>query len=118
MKTADLLAKLGLPTRLLFVSRKIGLTQDGAVVPIIGGLQLTGNVDPSFRIGIMNIQTLQKDEQSPQNYTVASIDHKILSKSNLRAISRTGRKLPAAISRGDAEYNRVAGSRNEFAFKQ
>jgi len=112
LENSDLFAKLGIADQVTpFVSRKIGLTQEGAVVPIIGGLRLTGNVDPSFRIGIMNIQTLQKDEQSPQNYTVASIDHKILSKSNLRAIF-TNRQETSGSNKStrDAEYNRVAGA--------
>ena len=30
------------------------------IVPIIAGLRLTGNLNPSLRIGLMNIQTAKK----------------------------------------------------------
>src|SRR5215471_15381809 len=68
LENSDLFSKMGIPNAATpFVSRKIGLTQDGSVVPIIAGLRLTGNISPSLRIGIMDIQTARKYEQAAQN---------------------------------------------------
>src|SRR4030095_2460536 len=54
LENSDLFSNLGLENAALpFVSRTIGLTQDGRIVPIIAGLRLTGNLNPAFRIGVM-----------------------------------------------------------------
>ena len=58
LENSDLFSNIGLEnTASPFVSRRIGLTDDGRIVPITAGLRLTGNLNPSLRIGLMNIQT-------------------------------------------------------------
>ncbi|OGU56474.1 MAG: hypothetical protein A2V66_05760, partial [Ignavibacteria bacterium RBG_13_36_8] len=43
-----------IPATVLFFSRRIGLSDDNEVVPLIGGLKLTGKTD-SYNIGFMNM---------------------------------------------------------------
>ena len=54
----------------LFISRRIG-KMNGYIVPIIGGVRLTGKVN-SWQMGILNMQTLGVDAIAiaPFNYTV------------------------------------------------
>ena len=112
LENSDLFSNMGLADAAPFVSRKIGLTDDGRVVPIIAGLRLTGNVDPSFRIGLMNIQTAQKYGQLPQNYTVAAFDHKLFNRSNIRGILTNRQEITSSQGKQgpNESFNRVAGT--------
>jgi uncharacterized protein DUF5916/cellulose/xylan binding protein with CBM9 domain len=116
LENNDLFANMGLQNIATpFVSRRIGLTGDGGVVPIIAGLRLTGNLDPRLRIGFMNIEVGKKYGLPSQNYTVAAIDQRVFKYSNFRAMF-TNRQ---AVATGDskkaiADFNRVAGA--EFNF--
>jgi len=117
LENSDLFSTLGIPnTATPFVSRKIGLTEDGKVVPIIIGLKLTGNVDPAFRIGIMNVQTAKKYNQAAQNYLVAAFDHKIFKRSNIRGIITNRQEImnDEKEKNNANDFNRVAGA--EFNF--
>jgi hypothetical protein len=116
LENSDLFSNPGLENAVSpFVSRTIGLTADGKIVPIIAGLRLTGNINPSLRIGFMNIQSAAKYGQPPQNYTVAAFDHKIFKRSNIRGIV-TNRQDISRVEKKDysSNYNRVAGA--EFNF--
>lgn len=115
LENSDLFANMGLPNIASpFVSRRIGLTDDGRIVPIIAGLRLTGNLNPALRMGLMNIQSAGKYGQSPQNYTVAAFDHKLFKRSNIRGMF-TNRQEPAGNEgKTRADFNRVAGT--EFNF--
>jgi hypothetical protein len=111
LENSDLFASVGsTSTATPFVSRRIGLTDDGRVIPIIAGLRLTGNLNPSLRIGVMNIQSAQKYEQAPQNYTVAAFDQKIFKRSDFRGIV-TNRQEIAGDNKQKSlpDFNRVAG---------
>jgi hypothetical protein len=102
-------------TAIPFVSRRIGLTDDGRIVPIIAGVRLTGNLNPSLRIGVMNIQSVSKYGLPAQNYTVAAFDQKLFKYFNLRGII-TNRQQTAGpeIKAGTANYNRVTGGQINF----
>jgi len=115
LENSDLFSNIGLENVASpFVSRRIGLTDDGRIVPITAGLRLTGNLNPSLRIGLMNIQTTSKYGLPPQNYTVAAFDQKVLKYSNIRGIL-TNRQLSGSGQKdGTINYNRVAGT--EFNF--
>lgn len=116
LENSDLFASAGIANVANpFVSRRIGLTDDGRVVPIHAGVRLTGNINPALRIGIMNIQSAAKYELPAQNFTIAGFDHKIFKRSNLRAMV-TNRQETRSNNNGKAgsDYNRVAGA--EFNF--
>ncbi|MBC7937483.1 MAG: carbohydrate binding family 9 domain-containing protein [Rhizobacter sp.] len=116
LENSDLFSNMGLPnTASPFVSRRIGLTDDGRIVPVIAGLRLTGNVSPALRIGLMNIQSEGKYGQAPQNYTVAAFDHKIFKRSNLRGLVTNRQQVMSSEEKdGNTRFNRVAGT--EFNF--
>ena len=116
LENSDLFSNMGLPNVASpFVSRRIGLTDDGRIVPIIAGLRLTGNLTPALRIGIMNIQTAKKYGLPPQNYTVAAVDHKILKRSNLRAMITNRQEIYGdRQNKSGTEFNRVAGTELNF----
>jgi len=116
LENSDLFSNLGIENAAVpFVSRTIGLTADGRIVPIIAGLRFTGNINPSFRLGVMNIQSAEKYGQSPQNYTVAAFDHKIFKRSNIRGIVTNRQEISGNQSKDPgATYNRVAGAELNF----
>jgi hypothetical protein len=111
LENSDLFASMGLPNVASpFVSRRIGLTDEGRVTPIIGGLRLTGNLNPALRIGVMNIQSAAKYGQSSQNYTVAAFDHKVFKNSNLRGMITNRQKIGNKKQDDGTDFNRVAGT--------
>ena len=116
LENSDLFSDIGLPNAATpFVSRQVGLTADGRVVPIISGLRLTGNLNPSFRMGIMDVQTTKKYGQPAQNYLVTAFDQKILKRSNIRGII-TNRQQIVGTEKNNRldDYNRVAGAEFDF----
>ncbi len=116
LENSDLFSNMGLQnTASPFVSRRIGLTDDGRIVPIIAGLRLTGNLNPALRIGIMNIQSAEKYNQPSQNYTVAAFDQKIFRRSNIRGMITNRQRVGGnGKTDGGMRFNRIAGS--EFNF--
>ncbi len=69
----------------LFFSRRIGLSDTGAHVPIIGGARLTGKVGRN-NIAIMDVQTGAKLGQPGENFFVARYGRDILARSRIGAI--------------------------------
>ena len=59
-----------------FFSRTIGLTENGAAVPLYFGARLTGDLRPDVRIGLMNIQQAGNDESFGQNFTAVTTQKK------------------------------------------
>ncbi len=100
----------------LFYSRRIGLTDEGREVPIIGGGRVTGRAG-RYSLGFMNLET---DEVSfggssarvvPRaNYTVARVRRDIFSGSSVGAIflNREGGQ--------GADYNRTVGADANLVF--
>jgi hypothetical protein len=116
LENSDLFSNLGLENAASpFVSRTIGLTADGRIVPILAGLRLTGNLNPSLRIELMNILSSAKYGQPPKNFTVAAFDQKILKRSNIRGIVTNRQDISRSEKKDySSNYNRVAGT--EFNF--
>ena len=50
----------------VFFSRRIGLDEDGATVPIIGGARVTGTAG-GFKVGVLNMQTDKVGTELPPN---------------------------------------------------
>ena len=106
LENSDLFANLGSDNVRPFFSRRIGLE-----APVYGGVRLSGKIGNDWRIGIMDIQTGEKDTIAASNYTVAAIQKKIFNHSSLTAFfinkEKTG-TLTDEQSKG-LSYNRVAG---------
>jgi Domain of unknown function (DUF5916)/Carbohydrate family 9 binding domain-like len=95
----------------LFFTRRIGLTDNGAPVPIDYGAKVTGKVG-SYNVGFLQVQTRKLGNPASgfgiprQQFTVARIKRNILERSFIGAmfVNRQG-----ATSAGGTRYNRGAG---------
>lgn len=85
LENSDLFANFGFRQIRPFFSRKVGL-DNGNIIPILAGARLSGKIGKDWRIGVMNIQTEGQLGTSPQNYTVAALQRKVLKNSNLGLI--------------------------------
>jgi hypothetical protein len=85
MENQDLFSRYGIPPIRPFYSRRIGLDNDGNVVPIIAGARLSGNVNKKLRVGVLNMQTARKGNFAGQNYTAVSFNQQVLTRSSVKA---------------------------------
>jgi hypothetical protein len=99
-----------------FFTRRIGLTDNGAPVPIDYGAKVTGKIG-RYNIGFLQVQTRRLGETSTgvgiprQQFSVLRVKRDILKRSYIGAIlvNRQG-----ATSTGGSSYNRVGGADAEF----
>ncbi len=98
----------GPPPLELFYSRRIGLSESGQPISIVGGGKLTGKVG-GFDLGVLNVQTDDYQQQPGENFMVARVRKEILGRSYIGTIF-TNRQ-----SQGDA--NRLAGVDANFVLK-
>lgn len=77
----------------LFFSRRIGIGDDGNIVPIIGGARLSGKLDRT-NVGLLTMFTDEVEDVGIQknNFTVARVNHEFKGRSALGAafINRSG----------------------------
>ncbi len=112
LENSDLFANLGDENLRPFFSRRIGLN-----APVLAAARLSGNAGENWRVGLMNMQTGVKDLNSADNYSVAVLQRKVLSRSNV-GLFMTNKQVVAAPD--DTAYtaysfNRVAGAEFNFA---
>ncbi|MCX2679396.1 DUF5916 domain-containing protein [Galbibacter sp. EGI 63066] len=69
-----------------FYSRRIGLAEDRSTVPIIAGARLLGKVKNST-LGVMSIQTANRDSIPSTNYSVLSWRQDVLEQSSVGILS-------------------------------
>ncbi len=121
----EIFSDFGIPPMRPFFSRKIGLTDDGAPIPILYGARLTGNVTKDTRIGILNMQTKSSEVEPGNNYSALSFNHRIFGRSVVKGFfhNRMGYKDGEFLSddymrnfgleldyRSQNGYNRFAGA--------
>jgi len=105
LENSDLFAKLGNDNLRPFFSRRIGLDS-----PVLAGARLSGKIGKNWRIGVMDIQTGQKDTVEACNFTVAAIQRQVFSHSNITAFLVNKQVINANdISINGNSFNRVAG---------
>ena len=99
-----------------FFTRRIGLTDNGAPVPIDYGAKVTGKIGP-YNIGFLQVQTRKLGQESTglgiprQQFTVLRVKRDILERSYVGAIL-VNRQGATAIGGGSS--NRVGGADAEF----
>jgi hypothetical protein len=86
----------------LFFTRRIGLSETGQPVPIIGGVRLAGKAG-SNNIGLLDIQTDAADSRPGHNFFVARYSRDILQR------SRVGALIVNKETMDSAHYNRTFG---------
>ena len=90
----------------LFFSRRIGISDAGNPIPILGGARLSGKVGDSTTVGFINMQTETVTAVTPaNNFTVARVRQDLPNRSSLGGLfvnrQSTGRAAP------DNAYNRT-----------
>lgn len=93
---------------LLFFSRRIGLTDAGAQVPLHGGLRLTGRAG-KYGLGALSMQSEGHDERPGQNYSVARVRRDLFGNADVGAIV-----MSRQSSRDGSDFNRVVGADANF----
>lgn len=86
LENSRLFSQVGFPDVQAFFSRRIGLDENGAAVPIVYGARLTGNITPTTQMGILNTQTKSNDSQLGQNYTAATFSQRVFKRSRIQGL--------------------------------
>jgi hypothetical protein len=112
LENGDLFSALGNYFISPFYSRTIGLDKDGNTIPILLGARISGNLNASTRIGMMNIQTGAKGNYSPENFSAFTIQKRFWKRSLLKTyfLDRENFISAAAIKKNPLDqYGRNAG---------
>jgi hypothetical protein len=111
LENGDLFANFGYASNRPFFSRRIGLG-----VPIQYGARLSGKINKDWRIGAMDMQTDQVDEENrllpAQNFAVVALQRRVFARSNIGAIMINKESLNYSSSdsvAGVNPYNRNLG---------
>lgn len=73
LENGDLFADFGYSAVRPFFSRRIGLDSERQAVPILYGARLTGNLNKTIRMGVMNIHSLESENSFAQNQSAFSV---------------------------------------------
>lgn len=99
----------------LFFSRRIGISDDGAIIPIDGGLRMSGKVGSKTNVGLLYMSADSLEDEAPQNnFAVVRVNQELKNRSSIGAIfiNRDGDgSLPGVdggVDGGD-DYNRTYG---------
>lgn len=119
LENSDLYSGLGSTNIRPYFSRRIGLTENGQSVPMIGGARLNGYLDPKTRIEVMDMQSGLQQSSFYQNYYTTVIERKILQRSDIRGYFTNVASFgdSAFKNQGIDRYNRVGGIEFDFVSK-
>ena len=90
----------------LFFSRRIGIDEDGLLVPIKGGARLSGKAS-GFNIGLMNMQTESIRQNPANNFTAARVSRDLPSRSGVGLMFLNRSATSGSIKSDD--WNRTWG---------
>jgi hypothetical protein len=91
----------------LFFSRRIGLDEDGLLVPIRGGGRLSGKMN-GFNVGVLNMQTDDAGGRPGNNFSVLRVSRELRSRSGVGAMF-VNRTATGNLSRS-GDWNRTFGA--------
>ncbi len=95
----------------LFFSRRIGLSPERELIPIIGGAKLTGRVG-AYTLGIINMQTDSHEGAPGRNNSVFRIKRDLFGRSSVGAMFTN-------LGSGEGrDHNRVYGVDGNFVFAE
>ncbi len=83
LENGDLFSNFGIPPIRPFFSRTIGLDSEGAPLPILGGLRLTGNLNADTRIGLMTMLTGKQGDTPAREYTALAANYRVFGRSTI-----------------------------------
>jgi hypothetical protein len=87
----------------LFFSRRIGLSDAGTPIPIVGGVRLAGK-SGAHNIGVIDLQTDNAFGRPGDNFLVSRYSHDVLKRSRVGALF-----INKDTTGGDSHYNRTMG---------
>lgn len=112
----DLFNSFGSDNTNPFFSRRIGITRNNKTglaekVPILGGARLSGRINKDWRIGFLTMQTayVKSDSTPSANFTVATLQRRIFTRSNIALIWANKENILNEKTRTVQPYNRVVG---------
>ncbi len=116
IENSDLFARFGFSKIRPFFSRRIGLSRKpggaNTNIPILAGARLSGKLNKNWRIGAMNIQTREFENEgqnfNAENFTVAAVQRQVFTRSNIAAIVVNKQNLGGKDS-SSSPFNRVVG---------
>jgi hypothetical protein len=117
LENIDLFGGFGAPQINPFFSRRIGiafdtLTQQNVPNAIYGGARLSGKINNNWRVGLLNMQAAADERNGlpSYNYTVAAVQRKLFSRSNIGAIVVNKQTFQDVGEDSEFEpFNRVVG---------
>jgi len=90
----------------LFFTRRIGLADNGSLVPIVGGARMSGRA-AGLNVGLLNMQTDELETRSANNYSTVRVNRELPNRSSLGVmfVNRVGTGAMA----GADDWNRTWG---------
>ena len=92
----------------LFFSRRVGLSENGEPIPILGGTRLTGR-QGGYSVGVLNIQQREGQMTAAANFTALRLRRDVLANSDIGAVLLNKEE-------NGPHFNRVAGLDANFRF--
>ncbi len=96
----------------LFFSRRIGISDDGDIIPIEGGLRMSGKVGGSTNLGLLYMSDEGIDDEASQNdFAVVRVNQELRNRSSIGMIfvNRDGDGSYGGLPDPDDDYNRTYG---------
>ena len=114
LENSDLFNNLGLTNLRPFFSRRIGLN-----APIHAGARLSGRLDKNWRIGVMDMQTGETDDNGApaQNFGVLTLQRRVFSRSNVTGFLINKQSFDHEQYPNQSAFNRNAGVEYNLASK-
>jgi len=114
LENKDLFSSYGKKDIRPFFSRRIGLES-----PVKAGIRLSGKINEQWRLGLLNMQTGQKGFVPASNYTVATVQRRIFTRSSIGVflINKQITSDQADLIESGENYNRVFGVDYNLASK-
>lgn len=116
LENADLFSSFGISRINPFFSRRIGVavdTSSDATIQntILGGARLSGKINRNWRVGLLNMQTAadMENDLPSFNYTVAAVQRKVFSRSNIGLIFVNKENFTNTNSETYDPFNRIFG---------
>ena len=100
----------------LFFSRRIGISDGGRAIPILGGARLSGKVSDTVTIGFLNMQTEAVDGSPANNVGVARVRRDLPNRSSIGALFVN--RQATGNGADDTDYNRTFGADGRWGFGQ
>jgi len=92
----------------MFFSRRIGISDDGDILPVEGGARLSGKVGDSTNIGLLYMATEAVEDVAPGNqFAVARISQDLPNRSAIGAIFTSRDGDGSYLTPGADDYNRA-----------